>query len=70
MIAYIGIDGLLELAKRHGLESYTTAIGPGADGIECVAILRWKDKDKNFVQLGMKLFWTEEKPLKCGRVPG
>ncbi len=48
MIAYIGIDGLLELAKRHGLESYTTAIGPGADGLECVAVLRWADKDTEF----------------------
>ena len=48
MIAYIGIDGLLAIAKRLGLESCTTAIGPGADGMECVAILRWKDKDQEF----------------------
>jgi len=46
--SYIGIDGLLEIAKRHGLESYTTAIGPGADGLECVAVLHWKDKDTEF----------------------
>ena len=45
---YIGIDGLIELAKRHGLESYTTAIGPGADGLECVAVLHWKDRDTDF----------------------
>ena len=48
MTAYIGIDGLLEIAKRYGLESYTTAIGPGADGLECIAVLHWKDRDTEF----------------------
>ena len=66
MIAYIGIDGLLEIAKRHGLESYTTYIGPGADGLECVAILRWADKDTEFRATRNEAILDGRKPQKCG----
>jgi hypothetical protein len=41
----LSFDGLLKVAEKHGLTGYETSIGPGANGLTCLARLRWgRDK--------------------------
>jgi hypothetical protein len=41
----LGIDGLIAIAGANGMVSYSTAIGPGAEGLTCVVTLRFEDHD-------------------------
>ena len=44
----LSIDGLLKLAELHGMTQYTTAIGPGANGLTCVCRLLWGNEWQEF----------------------
>lgn len=39
----LGVNGLLEIAGANGLASYSTVVGPGADGLTYAVTLVWED---------------------------
>lgn len=39
----LGVDGLVAVAGANGLISYSTAIGPGGEGLTCFVTLVFKD---------------------------
>ena len=41
----IGVDGLIEIASRCGLVSYSTVVGPGANGWTCAVTLVLEDRE-------------------------
>jgi hypothetical protein len=41
----LGIDGLIAVAGANGLVSYSTAIGPGAEGLTCFVTLVFADRE-------------------------
>ena len=46
----IMFNGLIAIAAKHGLSSYTTAMGPGAGGLTCVARLYWENETQEIHQ--------------------
>jgi hypothetical protein len=45
----IGIDGLIRIASKHGLQAVSTAIGPGATGLTVICTLHLEDRDVSFM---------------------
>lgn len=45
MAMFLGVEGLLAIAGRNGLRSYSTALGPGADGLTCFVTLVFEDHE-------------------------
>ena len=41
----LGIDGLIAVARANGLISYSTAVGPGAEGLTCFITLVFADRE-------------------------